>query len=125
MKLQAHKNYKLASNGSTERLYRVKTIDKEIHDIPLDEIFLIQSSLKQGLLELHREQGSLKFRGMITRIATGIPEFFHSHISFVVNIKHIEDIDVVNQNLILTNGRVVPVAKQKIKRLSHLMDVAD
>jgi len=109
--------------AQTERLYRIETIDKEIHDIPLDEIILIQSSLKQGLLELHREQGLLKFRGMITRIAIGIPEFFHSHISFVVNINHIQNVDVVNQSLILTNGRAVPIAKQKIKRLLHLMDV--
>jgi len=100
----------------------VETIDKKLHVIPFDEIILIQSSSRQGLLELHRAQGLLEFRGMITRIAIGIPEFFHSHLSFVVNIKHIQNIDAANQTLTMTNGRDIPIAKQKIKRLLHLME---
>jgi len=103
-----------------EKLYRVEAEDKQIHMIPFGEIILIQSGLQQGLLELHRAHGLLEFRGMISRIAGDAPEFFRSHMSMVVNISHIKEIDVEKREIALTNGRVVPIAKQKIKGLLHL-----
>jgi len=102
------------------RLYRVKTIDQETHDIPFDEIILIQSTPKQGILELHREQGHLEFRGMISRIASDAPEFFRSHMSVIVNINHIKDIYVEKREIALTNGGIAPITKQKIRILLHL-----
>jgi len=108
-----------------ERLYRIKTIDKREHDIPFDEIILIQSSPQYGILELHRACGFLEIYGKITRISTNIPEFFHCYTSFVVNINHIEGVDEVNRKLVLSGGRTVPIAKSKIKRLIHVMGVSE
>jgi len=103
-----------------ERSYSVETADRGNHMIPVDEIMLIRSSPKQGMLELHREHDHFEFRGMISRIASDAPEFFRSHISVIVNINHIKDIDVEKREIVLTNGRVVPIAKQKIQALLHL-----
>jgi len=100
----------LASDCMVERLYSVETEDKKTHTIPFDEIIMIQSSPKQGMLELHLKHGLLEFRGMISRIATNIPEFFRSHISVVVNINHIKNIDAAKREIELTNGRFVPIA---------------
>jgi len=104
-----------------ERLYRIETIDKRDYDIPFDEIILIQSSSQQGILELHRAHGLLEFRGRISRIALDIPEFFYSHTSVVVNVNHIKEVVKDSRELILTNGRVVPIAARKIPLLSRLM----
>jgi len=111
-----------ALKTQTGRLYRVETIDNGDHEIPFDEIIFIQSSPQQGILELHHTHGLLEFRGQISRAATNIPEFFRSHMSVIVNIKHIiKDIDMEKREIALTNGRVVPIAKQKIAALSYLM----
>ena len=108
-----------------ERLYRIETIDKRDHDIPFDEIILIQSSPQQGILELHRVHEMLEFRGQISRIASNIPEFFRSHISVVVNVNHIEHVDEVNRTLTLSGGVILPIAKSKIKRLIHVMGTSE
>lgn len=114
----SHKN----ENGNpTERIYYLQTVDEEIQDIPFEEIIFICSGVKYGLLELHRKEDQLNFRGYISRVALGIPFFFHSHTSFVVNINHIEHIDEINRTLTLSGGKLVPIAKTKIKRVRYLM----
>ena len=105
------------------RLYRVETRDKT-YMIPFDEIILIRSGSTKGTLELHRKHDRLEFRGMISRIAIGVPELFHCHMSFVVNIKHVKHIDETKRELELIDGRLVPIAKRKIRTLNHLMEAA-
>jgi len=93
--------------------------------IPVDEVILIQPSSQHGILELHREDGLLEFRGQISRAVGNVRAFFRCHMSVVVNINHIKHIDVEKREIELTNGRIVPVAKQKIPVLSRLMANCD
>jgi len=106
-----------------ERMYHLRTADKKIYTIPLDEIILIQSKAR-GVLELHQKHGLLEFRGQISRIAANVPEFFCSHISTVININHIKHVDEGSRTIELTNGHRAPIAKQKIPMLSRLMETA-
>ena len=114
----------LVSDAPMARLYRVETMEKKVHMIPVDEIILIQPSPQQGILELHRDDELLEFRGRISRVVVNVPELFRSHMSVVVNINHITDIDVEKREIELTNGQLVPIAKQKIPVLSRLMATA-
>ena len=114
-----------ALGSPQERLYSVETVDKKVHMIPLNEVILIQPSPQQGILELHQEHGLLEFRGQISRAVGNVREFFRSHMSVVVNINHIKHIDVEKREIELTNGRLVPIAKQKIPVLSRLMANCD
>jgi len=110
-----------ALDSPSEHLYSVETADKKVHMIPINEVILIRPSPQHGILELHQERGLLEFRGQISRAVGNVPEFFRSHMSVVVNINHITDIDVEKREIELTNGWVVPIAKQKIPVLSRLM----
>jgi len=74
-----------------------------------------------ALLELHQEHDLIEFCGMVSRIARGIPAFFQSHTSVVVNLEHIKSIDEANRKIELTNGRIVPIAVRKTKGLLDLM----
>ena len=106
-----------------DQLFSVETPGKEIYKISLCEIILIQSNPKtRGVLELHKEHEVIEFRGQISRIASGIPEFFRVHTSVVLNIDHIKGINALKQEIELTNGRIVPIAKRKIQALLQLME---
>jgi len=105
-----------------ERQYRVETIDKGNYSIPIDKIILIRSSPQQGILELHQANELLEVHGQISRIALNVPEFFRSHTSVIVNINHIiKDIDEKRREIVLTNGLIAPIAKQKIVALRQLI----
>ena len=115
----------VASGSPPEQLYRVQAADEKIHMVPVDEIILIQPGQQQGILELHQEHGLLEFRGRISRVVVNSPAFFRSHMSVVVNVNHIKNIDVEKREIELTNGRFVPIAKQKIPVLLRLMAIGD
>jgi len=110
-----------SQKSRTDRLYHVNTIDNEDRYVPYDEIILIRSSPQNGILELHREHDLFEFYGRIGRVATGISEFFRSHLSVVVNINCINGVDMERNEIELSNGQVVPVAKEKVVALLHLM----
>lgn len=101
----------------TERFYTVRTKTGEAHSIPVSEIFMIRNTPQENVLELHGKRGLLKFRGMISRIAADVPEFFRSHVSVVVNIHHIRDVCEKSRKLKLANGLTIPIAKSKIPLL--------
>ena len=115
----------VVSGSPPEQLYRVQAADKKIHMVPVGEIILIQPGPQQGILELHQEHGLLEFRGKISRVVVNVPAFFRSHMSVVVNVNHIKNIDAEKREIELTNGRFVPIAKQKIPVLLRLMAAGD
>ena len=107
--------------AQAERLYSVNTENNETRMIPFHEIVLFKSTSQKDILDLHGKQGLLKIRGRISRVAGDASELFRSHMSVVVNITHIHDIDEDNGELKLTNGMTAPITKAKIPLLLRLM----
>ena len=106
-----------ATQTSEEHYHRMYTTELQEHDLLFDEILLFQTGDKPSTIEVHTEHGVLQVRGQISRISRIGAEFFSVHTSYVVNINHIRQIDVLNKEIELSDGRLVPATSAKIRAL--------
>jgi len=106
----------------TQTKYFNAKIGDQVLNIPYDDILFFESSItQQRKLLLHRTNSELEFRGYINDVSDlGLP-FFRCHQSFVVNLNHVQRVDIATREVEMVGGAIIPIARRKMAELLRCM----
>lgn len=83
---------------------------------PLDSLFYFESCGR--LIKAYPYQGCYSWYGKLEELENQLPrQFVKIHRSFIVNLRWIKEIDKSRRQLILANGRLLPVSKSLYNKL--------
>jgi len=106
---------------SNAKYFSVKMGAQQIN-VPYNDILYFETShLHRNKIMLHRVNGLLEFYGVINDLTDVDPAFCKCHRSYVVNINHVIQINSAQRELELSDGTVVPIARQKVAEVRKLI----
>ncbi|MBD5545408.1 MAG: response regulator transcription factor [Lachnospiraceae bacterium] len=116
--LDAYYKYKSPQN-SIHKNFTCFSGEKE-YCVPLENILFFETSLNAHKILLHEYDKTIEFTGKLTEIEKKLPDEFHRiHRSFLVNKKHIKEIDLKNRLVTMSNGEVCIASLNSLRRLKQ------
>lgn len=116
--LDAYYKYKSPQN-SIHKNFTCFSGEKE-YCILLDDILFFETSLNAHKLLLHEFDKIIEFTGKLSEIEKELPDvFYRLHRSFLINKKHIKEIDMKNRLVTMSNGEVCIASLNSLKGLKQ------
>ena len=93
-----------------------------IRHIPVEEIYYFETSARPHQVFLYSAWEQLEFPGKLSEIEKSLGEhFFRVHRAFLVNTKQIRELDLAENHLIMNNGKVCLVARNRKAKLRAML----
>lgn len=116
--INAYSKYS-SSNNLSEKNFTIKTSDKE-YCIAYDDIIYFETSQNPHKVLLHTTKSIIEFHGKIKNIESVLDErFSHCHRSFLINKNHINEINLKERTVTMSNNDVCLVSAKLMKTLTH------
>lgn len=114
--IDAYERY-CSPNNQEQKNFTVRNADKE-YCIPLDEILFFETSANIHKVILHTRNRMIEFQGSLKDLEPNLDERFNRcHRSFLVNTDYIEEINLKEHTVTLTNGETCLASAKLIKTL--------
>lgn len=100
---EAHKRYLQIGKDTDVKMIQLK-MGSRIRNIDYDAIYLFEVSPNPHKLIIHLYNEQIEFPGRLKDYDKLGSDFYRCHKSYIVNTKHIQEIDTKNRSITMTNG---------------------
>ena len=111
----------LDGKHAKSKYFTIKVGVQKVNTLCDDIMYFESSTDRRNKILLHKINGELEFYGTVADVSNLGPPFFKCHQSYVVNKNHVRYINIIERKAELTDGTIIPVARQKMTEFLKVM----
>lgn len=113
---EAHKRYLQIGEDTDVNMIQLK-IGSRICNIDHDAIYFFEVSPNPHKLIIHLHNEQIEFSGRLKDYEKLSDDFYRCHKGYIVNTKHIQEIETKNRSITMTNGETCIVSSRLLRGL--------